>query len=111
MRHALIRVAVPTAVDDGIAVLSIPAHMPFHLERLREDRALIEQMAAIATDLLGGTIGISFAEGDEPPPAAEDVEPPRAPDKDDLDTEGEAAQDPADMVVDLLGGEIISDEV
>jgi hypothetical protein len=109
VRHALVRVAVPTAVEDGKAVLSIPAHMPFHLERLREDRTLIEQMAAIATDLLGGTIGIAFAAGDEDPLPAADVEPPRAPDKDDLEAEGEEAQDPADMVVDLLGGEIISD--
>jgi hypothetical protein len=39
-----------------------------------------------------------------PPPAAE---PTRAPDKDDLVDEDQGAIDPTELVVDILGGEII----
>ena len=109
VRHALVRVAVPAAVADGTVVLHIPAHMPFHLERLREDTELKAQMERIAAELLGGRIGIAFASGDDDAGSEDDPEPDRVPDKDQLADEGEDAADPTDMVVDLLGGEVISE--
>ncbi len=108
VRHALVKVATPASVDDGVVTLEIPAHMPFHLERLREDRELQDQMTAIAADLLGGAVGLAFASGEDAVAAAPD-EPSRAPEKDELLAEGDDIPDPADMVVDLLGGEIVSE--
>ncbi len=67
-------------------------------------------MIAIAAELLGGRTDIVFASGNEgtadPTPAPE---PTRAPDKDDLLREGNDAADPTSMVVDLLGGEVVSE--
>jgi DNA polymerase-3 subunit gamma/tau len=108
VRHALVKVASPVAVEDGVVTLEIPAHMPFHLERLQEDHDLRAQMESIAADLLGGAVQLAFASGPDAVPGVPG-EPPRAPDKDELLTEGDDIPDPTDMVVDLLGGEIVSE--
>ncbi|HSF86156.1 MAG TPA: DNA polymerase III subunit gamma/tau [Acidimicrobiia bacterium] len=109
VRHALVKVATPASASQGVVTLEIPAHMPFHLERLREDGDLGAQMEQIAAELLGGLVRLTFASGAEPAAEAAADEPPRAPDKDELLTEGDDIPDPTDMVVDLLGGEIISE--
>ncbi len=109
VRHALVKVATPVAATDGVVTLEIPAHMPFHLERLREDGELQQQMESIAADLLGGGVRLRFESGGDEPTAGAAEEPSRPPDKDELLTEGDDIPDPADMVVDVLGGEIVSE--
>jgi DNA polymerase-3 subunit gamma/tau len=108
VRHALVKVAEPVSVEEGTAVLAIPERMPFHLEQLRENRELIAQMEAFAAERLGGPITISFVAGEEEV-VAEEPEPMRAPDKTELTEAGEDTADPTTMVVDILGGEIVSD--
>lgn len=110
VRHALVKVAVPGGVEDGVVQLEIPSHMPFHLERLREDSELSGTMTGIAAELLGGNIGIAWVAAADAPASTTPAEPQRAPDKDDLLEESDDdVVDPADMVVDVLGGEIISE--
>jgi DNA polymerase-3 subunit gamma/tau len=107
-RHALIKEATPTEVDEGTVVLEVPAHLPFHLEQLREDTELRRVIARAGSEVLGGSIGVTFRSAD--PEALIAAEPERAPDKDDLLVAPEdASDDPADLIVDVLGGEIVSD--
>jgi DNA polymerase-3 subunit gamma/tau len=106
-RHAWLRESVPVEVTDGTVVLEVPAHLPFHLEQLKADHQLVGMVGAVAAELMGGRVEVVFKAGAEQAAAAEPV---RAPDKDDLvessDTE---AQDPAALVVEGLGGEIVSE--
>lgn len=107
-RHALIKEATPTEVDEGTVVLEVPAHLPFHLEQLREDTELRRVIARAGSEVLGGSIGVTFRSADPEAPIA--AEPERAPNKDDLLVAHEdASDDPADLIVDVLGGEIVSD--
>ncbi len=109
VRHALVRVAVPAAVHQGVVALEIPAHMPFHLEKLREDAKLIAQMEEIAAGLLGARVAIEFTAADDAAVADEDPIPERAPDKEQLADAEHNVADPTDIVVDMLGGEVISE--
>ncbi len=108
VRHALVKVATPVAVVDSVVQLALPAHMPFHLERLREDTELQAKMNAIATELLGGAVTIEFVAGEDGAAAVEDDEPPPTLDKDDL-LAADDVEDPAAIVVDMLGGEVVSE--
>jgi DNA polymerase-3 subunit gamma/tau len=108
-RHALLKEAVPAGAENGLVTLHLPSHLPFHLDRLQADTELQSALAAIATDSLGETITLAFASaaggGDaEPVPT-----PDRAPDKDTMSEEGDDETDAAALVVDILGGEIISE--
>ena len=110
VRHALVKVAAPVGVDDGVVSLALPAHMPFHLERLREDAELQGTMADIAGELLGGAVRIEFVAGDAESDATSAEEPVRAPDESQLAAAADdGGEDPADIVVDLLGGEVVSE--
>jgi hypothetical protein len=109
VRHALVKVAAPIAVIDGKAQLEIPTHMSFHLERLQADTDLRRLMSEIAEDLLGAPIGIEWIGGDAVDPVDEAPVHERAPDKDRMVDEGDGSIDPADIVADLLGGEIVNE--
>ncbi len=108
-RHALLREATPFAIEGNTAVFVVAAHMHFHLEQLKTDTGITEAIIATTSDQLGKTINVSFrSAGTDEQPASDEAEP--VPDKDDLIEAGdEAATDPADIVLDILGGEIVSD--
>ncbi len=107
-RHALIKEASPAEVSAGLVTLEVPAHLPFHLEQLREDTALHGVIERAAVEVLGGSIGVAFRTAAPEAPAA--IEPERAPNKDDLMAAGGADHaDPADLIVDVLGGEVVSE--
>ena len=106
-RHAWLREATPVAVDGGAVTLEVPAHLPFHFEQLKADLELHAMVKAIGASLLGGGIEVSFRISDEDG-RAEPGDPARAPDKDDL-AEAADGDDPASLVVEALGGEIVSE--
>ncbi len=106
-RHAFVKVAEPRSVEGSIAVLTMPSHQHFHLEQLNADDELRTALESIAAELLGGSISLQFLSDDDPGPTVTD-EPARAPDPGSLD-DGPEAEDPTDMVVDMLGGTIVDD--
>jgi DNA polymerase-3 subunit gamma/tau len=114
-RHALFREARPAAVDGDRLILEVPEHLPFHLAQLGEDDRLNEIVMTAASDALGVPIrleyrsGASTGSGPVAVPST-DAEPERAPDKEQLLDEGDAEIDPTGLVVDLLGGEVITDD-
>jgi hypothetical protein len=112
-RHAFVKVAEPRSVTGSVAVLTMPSHQHFHLEQLNADDQLRAALEAIAAEILGSTITLQFRSDDAavaPDESSEVVEEPllRAPEKDDLD-EGEAIEDPADVIADMLGGKIVEE--
>lgn len=106
-RYALIKEAIPAKVEDGVVTLDVPSHMPFHLDQLQADSELQTAISAFAADSLGGTITLAFGSAAAAPTAA--PIPDRVPDKERMAEEGEDESDPAALVVDLLGGEIVSE--
>jgi DNA polymerase-3 subunit gamma/tau len=110
-RHALLKEATPATVDGANVTFTVPSHLPFHLEQLRADHELHDQLGRVAAEMLGGSITVQFVAADAttPPDAATEDGSGRAPDKDDLLESGPAADDPTELVVDLLGGEVIDD--
>ena len=107
-RHAFVKVAEPLAVAGGVATLGMPSHQHFHLEQLNADTELRVALDNIAAEQLGGTITLEFVEDDGPTQPATD-EPERAPDKDQLIADGTPPDDPADLIADMLGGEVVSE--
>jgi DNA polymerase III subunit gamma/tau len=108
-RHAWLKEAAPSSVLAGRVTFEVPTHLPFHLEQLREDTGLHDVVRSVAVEKLGGAILLDFI------PSASDrhgtapvPEPERAPSPDELLEEGKA-DDPADLLADLLGGEVISE--
>ncbi|MCH8992922.1 MAG: hypothetical protein IIA44_14385, partial [Acidobacteria bacterium] len=106
--HAFVKVAEPLAVAGGVATLGMPSHQHFHLEQLNADTELRVALDNIAAEQLGGTITLEFVEDDGPTQPATD-EPERAPDKDQLIADGTPPDDPADLIADMLGGEVVSE--
>ncbi|MCP3975765.1 MAG: DNA polymerase III subunit gamma/tau [bacterium] len=106
-RHALVKEAVPVAAEDGVVTLHVPSHLVFHLEQLKADTELQGLITSIAADSLGGALTLTFESSEAPAPAPVAVE--RAPDKEQMLEEGDDETDPAALVVDILGGEIISE--
>ena len=111
-RHALFREARPAAADGDRLVLEVPAHLPFHFAQLGEDDRLNNIVIAAASEALGGRIRLEYRVGntDSGSAAVSSVTPERAPDKEQLRDEGEAEIDPAGLVIDQLGGEIVTDD-
>ena len=109
-RHALLKEVRPAGVEDGIVIFELPGHLPFHLEQLRADTELHQLLQQASSEFVGGGVVVSFraqvAAANEP---AVPPEPVRAPDKDDLLDADEGAIDPTDLVVDILGGEVVDD--
>ncbi len=111
-RHALLKEAAPVAVDGSTVTFEVPAHLPFHLEQLVADRELHTIVATTAAEVVGGQVSVRFApaEGGGTEAAGAPPEPPRAPDKDELLEAGDAeVDDPESLVVDILGGEVVSE--
>ena len=106
-RHALFREAIPVAAEDGVVTLHLPSRYFFHLEQLQADTELQIAVAAIAAQSLGGKVELEFAAADDE--AAPASTPERAPDKDTMSDEGDDETDAAALVVDMFGGEIISE--
>ena len=89
-------------------MFQLPDHLPFHLERLKADTALHELLAQASAQFTGVNIIPEFsAETAGVAAAAPAPEPPRAPDKSDLEADDEGAIDPTELVVDMLDGEVI----
>ncbi len=106
-RHALLKEAVPVEVVGGTIALELDS--PFHLAQLGADQELIALMERLGRELLGGTVRITFRAAPASEAAALPEASPRAPDKDDLLEEGNDIADPAGLVADILGGEVVSD--
>jgi DNA polymerase-3 subunit gamma/tau len=114
-RHALFRETTPTAVDDPATIrLGVPAHLPFHLEQLRADLELQGIAGGVAAELFGGAVAFEFeaADGRQQAPAVDDDEdePERAPDADQLAKAPEGGDDPTGIILDELGGSVVSDD-
>jgi len=108
-RHALLREATPSSVERGTVVFEVAAHMHFHLEQLKADSELTDAICSVATEQLGQPVAIAYRSADSTAPVI-DAEPERAPNKDDLVEAGsDDAVDPADTMLDILGGEIIQE--
>ena len=112
-RHALFREARPAAVEGTQLILEVPGHLPFHLAQLGEDDRLNSIVAAAASEALGASVQLVYRAGDEavaqptqPQPAPQ---PERAPDKEQLLEVGEGEIDPAGLVIDMLGGEVVEE--
>ena len=88
-----------------------PRNLSFHLEQLQADDELQRVVGAIAADLLGGTVALEFEAGKDGDDASDgaSAEPSTAPDPSDLLEDGADATDPTSLVVDILGGEVISE--
>jgi DNA polymerase-3 subunit gamma/tau len=111
-RNALFKEARPAAVEGSTLVLEVPDHLPFHLAQLQEDDALAGIVGEAAQRALGGAVRLKYRAGESrgaPQPEAADDTPERAPDKDSLVDSGEGAVNAADLVVDLLGGEVVEE--
>ncbi|MCJ7726269.1 MAG: DNA polymerase III subunit gamma/tau [Acidimicrobiia bacterium] len=111
-RYALFRETRPIGVEGAKLVLGIGAHLPFHLAQLQEDDRLTAVVTTAAGGLLGGKVTIEYraVNGDtEASGDGEDEIPAKTPEKDDLTDTGEGAIDPAEMILDMLGGEIVDD--
>jgi DNA polymerase-3 subunit gamma/tau len=108
-RHALLREATPSAVEQGTVIFEVAAHMHFHLEQLKADDELNRAMCVVASEELGQPVLVSYRSADAPANVV-NTEPERAPDKDELvEAASDDAVDPADTVLDILGGEIIQE--
>ena len=112
-RYALLKEAAPGTAEGEKLVLHLPPHLTFHLESLREDQALRDVVEMAASDLLGGRVAIAYEPGPEPGGVAVQTslpdDPPRAPAPADLVGEEDGGIDPAKLVEDILGGEIVPD--
>jgi DNA polymerase-3 subunit gamma/tau len=111
-RHALFREVTPVGVESGTVVLSVPSHLPFHLEQLRQDEELRSSVEEIGSELLGGPIKVDYRAGDTPAtPLEEEVDevPTRAPAKTDLVDEADGGIDPTELLTRGLGGKVVEE--
>jgi DNA polymerase-3 subunit gamma/tau len=110
-RFAMFREARPAGVEGSTLVLEVPAQMPFHLDALSEDDRINAILARVLSEALGGAVAVRYkaAEGMPEQPRSLPEEPRRAPDRDTLDLAGGGAIDPAALIVDLLGGEVVEE--
>lgn len=111
-RHALFREVTPVGVESGTVVLSVPSHLPFHLEQLQQDEELRSNVESIGSELLGGPIQVDYRAGDTAAAPLEeetDVEPTRAPAKADLVDETDGGVDPTELLAQGLGGQVVEE--
>lgn len=107
-RHALLKEASPAAVTGGTVMFEVAAHMHFHLEQLKADAGITDAISTAAVDQLGRQVTVAFRSADAEP-VAEETEPERAPDKNDLvEAVGDDQSSAVNNVLDVLGGEIVS---
>jgi DNA polymerase-3 subunit gamma/tau len=109
-RHAYLREATPVGVDSGTVMLEVPAHLHFLLEQLKADTELQRAVVTLADELVGGSIALAFRAAETESGLELEPEPIRAPDKDHLlETGSDGGDDPTGLVVDILGGEVVSE--
>lgn len=112
-RDALFREASPDGVEGSTVVLTLPAHLEFHLEQLRNDAELVSFVADRASALLGNLVTVQFrimgatTPAAQPEPAAADDDP--IPDKDRMLEAPAGATDPLSLLQSELGAEIVAD--
>jgi DNA polymerase-3 subunit gamma/tau len=107
-RHALFRACRPAAVEGSVLVLEVPANLAFHLAQLEEDQGLAAKVSSIATELLGAEVAVAYrAGGGEGAEPGLEPGPERVPDKDSLAEGDDAAFDPAAVVTEIFGGEVL----
>ncbi len=108
-RHALLKEASPTTVENGRVVFEVASHMHFHLEQLKADSGIAEAISTAATDHLGHPVSVAFRSADVET-APEEIMPERVPNKDDLiEANDDDPSDALSNVLDVLGGEIVGD--
>lgn len=107
-RHALLKEVQPVRVEGQTVVFELPAHLPFHLQQLRADTELHQMLQQAAVEFVGGLVDVDFRAHSADAVVHPAAEPARAPDKDDLEVD-DGATDPTDLVVDILGGEIVDE--
>ena len=131
-REAMLREAMPNGVDGATMVLTVPGHLDFHLEQLRNDDGLASYLAGKAAQLLGVAVSVEFRSGDDADgrgAGSADPEPsaPRPtsasvgeqsdsseideeiPDKDRLMEAPAAGVDPLTLLESELGAEVIDE--
>jgi hypothetical protein len=112
-RNALFKEARPAAVEGSTVVLAVPEHLPFHLAQLQEDDTLSAIVNEAAERVLGGAVRFEYRVGEARPedtaPGPADDTTDGVPDRDTLVDSEEGAVDATDLVVDLLGGEVVED--
>ncbi|GMQ98000.1 MAG: DNA polymerase III subunit gamma/tau [Acidimicrobiia bacterium] len=108
-RHALLREATPIGIEANTVIFEVASHMHFHLEQLKSDAGITDAIVDATADQLGRQVRVSFRSAESNQEEVQD-EPALVPDKDELLQAGdEEASDPARVVLDILGGEIVSD--
>lgn len=112
-RHALVKETSPLRVTGSTLELSVPAHLPFHLEQLAVDVELRGAMESLVASHLPAPLSVSFVSADGrteavPDPGLGEADDSIADIESGLVDEAEAP-DPAGLVIDLLGGEVVSD--
>jgi DNA polymerase-3 subunit gamma/tau len=112
-RHALVKEASPAQVVGTTLRLAVPTHLPFHLEQMSADDELRSAMERLVAEQLTTPLSVVFVGADGHPEAVPD--PPLGVSDDEIadlesavDDDGDGP-DPADLVIDLLGGEVVSD--
>ena len=107
-RHALLRACRPVGVEGSRLVIEVPANLPFHLAQLAEDRELDGIIGSIAASLVGGTVSVAYRPGDGEARLSLVDAPLRVPEKGQSAGDDEVPPDPATVVTEILGGEVVS---
>jgi DNA polymerase-3 subunit gamma/tau len=105
-RHALFREVTPGGVEGSTIVLHVPARLPFHLEQLREDERLRAIVETAAVEALGARVKVEYRVAE---PIAAEAQSDEVPDKDRLLEAPDEPADPTELVVNLLGGEVVEE--
>ncbi|MGI9585847.1 MAG: DNA polymerase III subunit gamma/tau [Acidimicrobiia bacterium] len=107
-RHALLREAEPTEIVDGVVVFEVAEYKHFHLEQLKADEGIAQAITTLSEEKLGTPLSVSFRAGPATPKTEDSTD--RIPDKEQLVAhDGEDEPDAASLLLDVLGGEIVSE--
>ncbi len=105
VRHSLLKVAAPHAVDGRKITVALPADPSFYFQRVSQDAGLADTVADIASELLRVPVTVVWTTADIVEAAAE--VPETLPAAGELVDSDDGAIDPANMVADMLGGEVV----
>jgi DNA polymerase-3 subunit gamma/tau len=105
VRHSLLKVASPHAVDGRTITVALPADPSFYFQRVSQDTGLAGTVADIASELLQVPVTVVWTTADLVEAAVEI--PETLPAAGDLVDSDDGAIDPANMVADMLGGEVV----
>ncbi len=105
VRHSLLKVAAPHAVDGRKITVALPADPSFYFQRVSQDAGLADTVADIASELLRVPVTVVWTTADLAEAVAE--VPETLPAAGELVDSDDGAIDPANMVADMLGGEVV----